>query len=181
MNINRNTVLLAISAVIILLMPGSVPAASILKIGVIDLQKALNATTEGIDAKASLERKHKVKQGVLDEMLAELAGMEEKLKSPVLSEDAMKELKKSYSEKNREIKEFLSKSKREEERENQALSGRILGGLVKIAVGIGKDEGYTLILEKSSSGVIFSLQTLDLTERVVKIYNENYQAGGSKK
>jgi len=179
MNIHRRTILLVVSTVILLVMPGIVSAASIVKIGVIDLQKALNATSEGMAAKASLKQKHEVKQGKLDKMQSELETMEEKLKSPVLSEDAVKELKESYRGKKKEIIDFLSASKREEERENQALSSRILSGLVKIAREIGEKEGYTVILEKSSSGVIFSLETLDLTERVVKIYNENYQAGGA--
>ncbi|MFV1956368.1 MAG: OmpH family outer membrane protein [bacterium] len=179
MNIHRRTILLVVSTVILLVMPGMVSAASIVKIGVIDLQKALNATSEGMAAKASLKQKHEVKQGKLDKMQSELETMEEKLKSPVLSEDAVKELKESYRGKKKEIIDFLSASKRQEERENQALSSRILSGLVKIAREIGEKEGYTVILEKSSSGVIFSLQTLDLTERVVKIYNENYQAGGA--
>ena len=179
MNIHRRTVLLVVSAAILLVMPGMVSAASITKIGVIDLQKALNATSEGVAAKTSLKQQHEVKQSKLDKMQSELEAMEEKLKSPVLSEDAIEELKKSYRDKKKEIIDFLTASKREEERENQALSSRILSGLVKIAREIGEEEGYTVILEKSSSGVIFSLQTPDLTERVVKIYNENYQAGGA--
>ncbi len=179
MNIHRRMLLLVVSAAILLVMPGMVSAASIIKIGVIDLQKALNATSEGMAAKTSLKQRHEVKQSKLDKMQSELEAMEEKLKSPVLSEDAIAELKKSYRDKKKEIIDFLTTSKREEERENQALSSRILNGLVKIAREIGEEEGYTVILEKSSSGVIFSLQTLDLTERVVKIYNENYQAVGA--
>ena len=78
----------------------------------------------------------------------------------------------------RELAEqFLTAAREEEERENQLLSTRILEGLVKIALEIAKAEGFTLILEKSGSGVIFYEEPMDITEQVVKIYNERNQAG----
>ena len=159
-------------------LPGTVHAASMVKIGVIDLQKALNATTEGITAKKNLKSKHSEKQEELDVMQEELKAMEEKLRSPVLSEEALSNLKEEYRAKKKEIIEFLNASKQEEEKENQALSGRILKGLVEIARKIARDESYTVMFEKNSGGVIYAMDSMDLTGRVVKIYNENYQNSG---
>jgi hypothetical protein len=34
-----------------------------------------------------------------------------------------------------------------------------------------------MILEKNGSGVVFYDDTMEITEQVVKIYNERYQAG----
>jgi hypothetical protein len=61
-------------------------------------------------------------------MQAELVSMEEKLKSPVLSEDAQAELKQKFREMQGELIEFVGRAKEAEEKENQALSGRILEG-----------------------------------------------------
>ncbi|TNF47298.1 OmpH family outer membrane protein, partial [bacterium] len=116
----------------------------------------------------------------IDAKKAELDSLEEKLKSPVLSEDAQAELKQEYVRKRTEILEFVNIAKQEEEKENQALSGRILNGLVEIAREIAVQEDFTIIMEKSSGGVIYALDTLDLTERIVKIYNERSQSGESK-
>jgi len=160
--------------------PGQVGAAAIVKIGIVDLQSALNATTEGMAAKESLRQRHLGRQEEIDAKKAELDSLEEKLKSPVLSEDAQAELKQEYVKKRGEIIEYVNIAKQEEEKENQALSGRILNGLVEIAREIAAQEDYTIIMEKSSGGVIYSLEALDLTERVVKIYNEQSQAGETK-
>ncbi|UCF31688.1 MAG: OmpH family outer membrane protein [bacterium] len=157
--------------------PGDAESASMVKIGVIDLQKALNATSEGQAAKETLRRKHQVKQDEIDAMQAELASMEEKLKSPVLSEDAQADLQQRFRRKKGELLEFVAKAREEEEKENQALSGRILDGLVGIAREIGKRDEYTIILERSSSGVVFAQDVVDLTESVVKIYNEQNKGG----
>jgi Skp family chaperone for outer membrane proteins len=110
-------------------------------------------------------------------MKAELDLMEEKIKSPVLSETAQAELKEKYKATRAQLIEFVTVAKEEEERENQLLSTRILEGLVKIALEIAAADGYTLILEKNGSGVVFYDDTMEITEQVVKIYNERYQAG----
>jgi outer membrane protein len=172
----RKTVIL--TAVILLFLGVSMAqAATMVKIGVVDLQGALNATSEGLAAKESLKRKHTAKQEEVDRMKAELDLMEEKIKSPVLSEAAQAELKEKYKAKRAQLIEFVTVAKEEEERENQLLSTRILEGLVKIALEIAKAEDYTLVLEKSGSAVVFYDEAMDITEQVIKIYNERYQAG----
>ena len=172
----RKFAILAVAAM--LLMSVSVAqAATMVKIGIVDLQGALNATSEGLAAKESLKRKHAAKQEEVDRMKADLDVMEEKIKSPVLSAAAQAELKEKYKAKRAELIEFVTIAKEEEERENQLLSTRILEGLVKIALEIAKAEKYSLVLEKNGSGVVFFDETMDITEQVVKIYNERYQAG----
>jgi outer membrane protein len=172
----KKTLLVAV-AVLLLAGVSMAQAATMVKIGVVDLQGALNATTEGLAAKESLKKKHTAKQEEVDRMKADLDLMEEKIKSPVISETAQAELKEQYKAKRAQLIEFVTVAKEEEERENQLLSTRILEGLVKIALEIAEADGYTMILEKNGSGVVFYDDTMEITEQVVKIYNERYQAG----
>jgi outer membrane protein len=169
--------LLIAGAISLLIIMSSIvgQAASIIKIGVLDLQKALNATSEGLVAKERLRKKHEIKQQQVDAKKAELDSLEEKIKSPVLSEEAKTELEKEYRRKRAELIDFVTNAKEEEEKENQQLSARILEGLVVIAQEIAEKEKFTLILEKSGSGIIFSEPGMDLTERLVKIYNQRFQ------
>jgi outer membrane protein len=172
----RKTIFTLVIMCLLLVVPMA-HSASMLKVGILDLQGALNATSEGLAAKESLKRKHNAKQEEVDKMKAELDLMEEKIKSPVISETAQAELMEQYKVKRAKLIEFVTQAKEEEERENQILSTRILEGLVKIALEIAKAEDFSLILEKNGSGVVFYDETMDITERVVKIYNERYQAG----
>ena len=167
-----------VAALIVLTLgPGFSSAASLLKVAVVDLQSALNATSEGLAAKESLKKKHMAKQEEVDAMKQELQTMEEKIKSPVLSESAQAEMKEKYRQKRAELLEFVAMAKEEEEKENQQLSARILSGLIKITQEIAKGENYTLVLEKSGSGVVYFEDGMDITDRIVKIYNERYQGG----
>lgn len=175
--LKRMMLIITVTGLSLVLFSGSGLAATMLKIAVVDLQGALNATSEGLAAKETLRKKHMAKQERVDKMKAELETMEEKIKSPVLSEEAQAELKDKYRRKKAQLIEFVTLAKEEEDRENQQLSARILEGLVKIAKEIAGTDNYSIILEKSGSGVVYYEDRMDITDRVVKIYNERYQAG----
>lgn len=175
--LKRITLTITVASVFLAFFAGSGMAASLLKVAVVDLQGALNATSEGLAAKETLRKKHMVKQEQVDKMRAELDTMGEKIKSPVISEEAQTELKEKYRVKQSQLIEYVTKAKEEEDRENQQLSARILEGLIKIAREIGKNESYSIVLEKSGSGVVYFEESMDITDRVVKIYNERYQEG----
>jgi outer membrane protein len=175
--LKRITLAITVAGLSLALFAGSGSAATMLKVGVVDLQGALNATSEGIAAKETLRNKHVAKQEQVDKMKAELDTMEEKIISPVISEKAQADLKEKYRQKKAQLIEFVTRAKEEEDQENQQLSARILDGLIKIAREIAKTDNYSIILEKSGSGVIYFEDSMDLTDTVVKTYNERYQAG----
>ena len=175
--LKRITLAITVAGFSLALFAGSGLAATMLKVGIVDLQGALNATSEGIAAKETLRNKHMAKQEQVDKMKAELDTMEEKIKSPVISEEAQVDLKEKYGQKRAQLIEFVTRAKEEEDRENQQLSARILEGLIKIAQEIAKTDNYSIILEKSGSGVVYFEDSMDLTDTVVKTYNERYQAG----
>ena len=164
----------------VLLSAGVGEAATVLKIGVVDLQKALNATSEGVAAKERLRQKHEAKQEQVDARKAELDALEERIKSPVLSEEAKKELEQEYMTKRAALIEFVTEAREEEERENQQLSSRILDGLVEIAREVAQRDNYSVLLETTGGGVIFFQPDMDLTEEIIRIYNERRQGDQAK-
>jgi Skp family chaperone for outer membrane proteins len=44
-------------------------------------------------------------------------------------------------------------------------------GLLKMIQKVGADEGYTFILEKNENIVLFASKTIDLTDRVIKLFD----------
>jgi len=177
MTLKRLTLTIAVAGLSLVLFVGNGMAANMFKVAVVDLQGALNSTSEGLAAKESLKNKHLAKQEQVDEMKAELDSMEGKIKSPVISEEAQAELTEEYRVKKARLIEYVTLAKEEEDRENQQLSSRILEGLINISREIAKADNYTIVFEKSGSGVIYFEENMDITDSVVKIYNERYQAG----
>ncbi|MGD8353001.1 MAG: OmpH family outer membrane protein [Pseudomonadota bacterium] len=159
---------------------GSTMAASMLKVAVVDLQGALNATTEGLAAKETLKNKHLAKRQQMEKMKAELETLEEKIKSPVISKEAEADLKEKYLNLRAQYVEFVSQAKEEEERENQKYTARIVDGLLKIVQEVAAAENYSLVLQNNVNSVVYFEESMDITDRVIKIYNERYQAGGAQ-
>ncbi|MFC1788794.1 OmpH family outer membrane protein, partial [Thermodesulfobacteriota bacterium] len=57
---------------------------------------------------------------------------------------------------------------KEQEKE---LVNRIQKELLKIVAKMGKKEGFLLILEKREAGIIYSPDTIDISDRVIQEYN----------
>jgi outer membrane protein len=47
----------------------------------------------------------------------------------------------------------------------------VLVGLQKVVQKLGADEGYTLILEKSQTSVLFASKSIDMTDLAIKAYD----------
>jgi outer membrane protein len=172
--------LAVLAAASLALAPAASPAAD-LKVGVVDLQKALNASDEGTRVKEVLKEKYQVKQDQIEARKKELKDIEDKLKSSVIKPEAKAVLQQDRDKKREELREYAAKAQYEFEKDNQSASQKIMDGLIDISRKIAKDEGYTLMLEKSASGLVFYLDALDLTERVMKIYDEKNPPTGEKK
>ncbi|HHN64278.1 MAG TPA: OmpH family outer membrane protein [Nitrospirae bacterium] len=158
---------------LILLFQGVVYAVDV-KIGYVDLQKALNESEGGKRAKSSLEEIIKAKQKVIDERGAEI----EKLKSEIdkqaslLSPEALKKKQDELDRKIREYKRFVQDSQEEVKKKEAELTNEILKDLVKVVKKIGKEEKYTIILEKAEGLILYADNAIDLTDKVIKRYNE---------
>ena len=177
----RKIMLISAAAVISLaLYTGDAMAASILKVAVVDLQGALNATSEGLAAKETLKNRHMAKREQMDKMKTELETLEEKIKSPVISKEAEADLKDKYLKLRAQYVEFVAQAKEDEERENQKYTARIVDGLIKIVQEVAEAENYSLVLQNNINSVVYFEKSMDITDRIIKIYNERYQGGSGQ-
>ncbi len=62
----------------------------------------------------------------------------------------------------------------------QRLVQRIQKDLKKIIDELGKKEGYLLIIEKRQGGVLYSPQSVDLTDRLIREYNAQSAQKGTQ-
>ncbi len=150
-------------------------AAAEMKIGVVDLQKAMELSEEGGKAKALFQKKVERIQKDLKAKQDELAKLKEDLErqSVLLSEEARLEKQSSYQNSLKEFKRLYEDAQDELRREDAKLSERIIKELRKVIDGYGKKEGFDLILEKNQSAVLYRSSKLDITSDIIKLYNES--------
>jgi len=151
---------------------GSVWAAD-LKIAYVDIQKAVNESNAGKDAKKLITKDVEKFQGQIADKQKVLQTMKESLEkqAPMLNPDARATREKEYQNKLREFQRWGEDTQNEINQKRMEIERNISIGLQKVIQKVGADEGYTLILEKNESIVLFVSKALDITDRVLKAYD----------
>lgn len=144
-----------------------------MKIGVVDLMKALNESDAGKKAKAELESVIKSKQAVINEKGKAIEKLKAELdkQSSVLSPDAKKSKQDDLDRLMRDYQRMVSDSQSDVKKRESELTDGILKGLRAVIQKIGQKEGYTIIIENAEGIVLYSKKNLDLTDEVIKQYD----------
>lgn len=147
-----------------------------LKIGYVDVNKALNESDRGEKAKKTLEDMVNSKKSILAEKEIELKKLQEEMEkqASVLTPEAKKSKEEQFNKVLRDYQKMVKDFTDELQKKEEELSVGIQKDLIEFVNKFGKDEGYTIIfgLEKGSRGIIYSTDELDLTDKVIKKYNE---------
>jgi len=144
-------------------------AQSTPKLGIVDLQRALNEVSEGKKAKANLESRMETIKQEVEKRRRDLEAMQESLEDPMLSEEALTEKRTEYQTKAYEFQQMVVTSQQEMTYLEQNLTSDILEKLYKVAQGIAAEGGYNLIVE--ATAVVYVNGTTDITPQVIARYN----------
>jgi len=170
----KKSFLFSVIIVVILLVYNVVLAEDFTRVGLIDLQRCLKESKEGQKIFQILKKKKDDLQRRLDTRQRELLELRKELdkQSMMLSMDAQEGKKRTIDRKTREL-EYLYKDLNEDMVRSQGKEKqRIFKELEKIIKKIGFEENYTMIMEKRAGGVLYSTESIDITDRVIKAYDQ---------
>lgn len=172
-------------AVAVLFLP--VLAGADVKIGYIDLQRVMSASKQGIDSSQTLQKEldkksRKVKD--FSESLKKKGDDLEKQRS-ALSQPAFEKQRDDLMAEEDQLRMLAGKYQKEMQEKQEEHLQEIIEDVSKISKDLAEKEGFTLILEKRS-GILYAPEKLDLTDRVIQIYDaqfaaQNAPAGDKKK
>jgi len=151
---------------------GSALAAE-LKIGFVDIQKAVNDCNAGKEAKKAIAKEVEKFQRLIIEKQKELQTMKESLdkQGPMLNPEARTTKEKEYQNKLREFQRWGEDNQNEINQKRMEMERNISLGLQRVIKKLGEEEGYALVLEKNENIVLFASKSIDLTDRVIKIFD----------
>lgn len=160
-------------ALVLVMLLASAAGAAELKIGYVDLQRALNESDAGKQAKEKFKAQVDKLQNELKKKKDQLDAMKEQLekKSSVMKEDEARNLEKDYQRKLRDFERDYKDSQGELQQKDNELTVSLLKELQVVIEAFGKQNGYSLILEQSSSSVLYGSPEFDLTEQIIARYN----------
>ena len=154
----------------------SVPA----RVAVIDVQKVLTTSTAG---KAAYERLKKLQ----DDRVAKMQKLDEEVKGMAndlntkklsLSEEKQAEMAKQITEKQTAMQRFAQDADKEVTDARDKALDDLNKKIIPVVDVIGKEMGLAAIFNKFESGLIYASDAIDITDTVIKRFNEA-QAGAS--
>lgn len=145
------------------------------KVGYIDMQKAIQATSTGKTAKAQLEKDFNKRKKELESMQKDLEQMSKDLekKAAVLSEDVRSEKQAELQKEMLKYQKAMNQSQLEIQKKERDLTLPILKKLQQVIQEIANEKGYSMVLEKSEQSVLWAKKEIDLTDEVVKKYEKS--------
>lgn len=145
-----------------------------LKIGYVDMQRAIQSTTAGKKAKETLESEFNKKKKELEKKEADIKKMNEDFekKKLVLSDDVKEKKAGELRVEMMKYQELVGKSQLEIQKKERDLTLPIVKKLKDILDDVAKKEGYTMVLEKSEQNVLYAVKEIDLTDRLIKDFEK---------
>ncbi len=151
------------------------PAAAlgVEKFAVVDLQKALNLSRAGREAKEMFAKRVESAQRIVDAKEQEFKKLRTEMgkQSALLSQEKRAERLRELQSRQRDFQRFVKDSREELGLEERRLTNKILADLEKVVKTIGEEDGYTFIFERFQSGILYVKDAVDLTQRIIKIYD----------
>jgi outer membrane protein len=141
------------------------------KIGFIDLQRAIMESQAGKSAKDRFQVEVKKVESELLKEKQEVERLKSDMdkKGMLLKAEERSNMEKELQRRVVNYQRRVNDSQQELRQREGEMTSEILRDLEKVVVEVGKNEKFTLILERSQ--VLYSDQGVDITPRVVEIYN----------
>jgi outer membrane protein len=149
--------------------------AADLKLGYIDMQRALNTSEQGKEAKEQLAARVKKYQEEINTKQEEIKKLKDELEKQgmLLSDSARASKEKDYQNKLKEFQRFTKDAQDELQGKDEEFTRRILEGMEKTIQSFGRQNGYSFIFVKNESMLLYVDEKNDLTEEVLKLFNSS--------
>jgi outer membrane protein len=149
------------------------------KIAYIDLQKALNTSEAGKNAKDKIANMVKKHETTVENRQKELKKLKDDLdkQAMLLSEEARATKERDYQQKLRDFQRMTKDIQEELQQADADHTRQIIEGLLKVVKEVGDKEGYALVLELTEGSIVYANPKLDITDQIIKTYDARQRTG----
>ena len=157
----------------LLALPAAASAQQSLKMGIVDTTRAAANSKDGKAAEQALKNLREQKRDEFQPKDEKLKRMREEYETQrfVLSGDALQEREVAIMKMQRDLERDLQAAQEEFEIEHRKLMQPVLRSILKVVNEVARDQGYDVVLERTSPGVLFYSDELDITDEVIERLN----------
>jgi len=147
------------------------------KIGVLDMKRLQQHSTNFQRIKAELKKKYNAFQKKLDAERQQIDKLEKDLQKQamMLSLDAKENKEMELGKLTRHYKYMVGEVTQEMKDAEFEATRKVGREIEKVVEKIAKKEGYTLILEQGTMGLVYYNDAIDITAQVIKAYDKMQQ------
>ena len=153
------------------------------KFAYVDLNRALNESSQGKEAINTLEETVKAKQILIDYKGSEIKKLEEEIakQSSVLTPESIQERKEKHEKLLRDYQRMVQDTQNDIQKIQSELMKKIIIDLRKLIINIGEEEAYSAIFETAESGLLYMPKEQDITDMVIKRFSETGKPSETEK
>jgi outer membrane protein len=158
---------------------GSAPDVAPAKIAVINIQLAITNTAEGKQAAAELQARFTPQKNELDQIQKQVEDIQDRLRNGqrTLSDEEKARLARQGSELSRRYqRKQQDLSDDANEAQNDVLD-RLGRKMIRVLDRYAQQNGYSVVLDvsgQSNAVVLYAANQVDITEEIVKLYDQSY-------
>jgi len=162
------------AALAFFLLPGVASAQT--KVGVVDVQRAVASTEDGLRAQATLKKLFDSRQQELNKKQTDLQRQREDIdkQAKVLPKDALQKRIDDWQKQMMELQAVFIEYNKELEKKQKELTDPVFEKVMAIIKRLATTENIDLVLDKAT--VAYVRTDLDLTDKCIQMYNSG--AGG---
>lgn len=155
-------------------------AADDVKIGYVDLHQALEESERGQEIKAELEQEFQQRQQQLDQQQQEVMQQREQLEQQamMLSEEQRQQKGMELQQQMQQLQETYLELQNELAQHEARATQELFDEMKSVAEEIGEERGFTMIIEKTETSIMYSEDGLDLTDELIERFDARHADGG---
>jgi outer membrane protein len=146
------------------------------KVAVVDVQRAVASTEDGLRAQATLKKLFDNRQQELNKKQTDLQRQREEIdkQAKVLPKDALEKRVNEWQKQMMELQQIFVEYNKELEKKQKELTDPVFEKVMQIVKRLATSENIDLVMDKAT--VAYVRGDLDLTDRCIQMYNSG--AGG---
>jgi outer membrane protein len=171
MNLGFRLLLASLTAAVALAYAPPSSAQTTMKVGVVDVQRAVSQTEDGLRAQATLKKLFDSRQQELNRKQQELAKQREEIEkqAKVISKEALQRRLDDWQKQMMELQATFVEYNKELEKKQKELTDPIVERVYGTVKRLANTDGFDIIVDKVAAPYVRS--DLDLTDRVIQMAN----------
>jgi outer membrane protein len=153
------------------------------RVGFVDIQRVLARSSAGVAAREQLEKEKAAMQRQVDAQRGDIEKLRDELekKGQLLSVDARREKQEQLERKVRDARRLVDDLQGTLQKKEEALLAKVLQDVSGLIQKVSKDRGYGIVLERQRSSILYATPESDLTDDVLRAYDDETKKAAGKK